>query len=899
MFSAAIQEALTRNGFCYRAYLKLTSCSGEEIYIRSHPDVSTPPSKTSSAEISYIGGRTQGVDCRSSRTTIGGTQFQILDFDREFTEWASTLSECSLAGTTIKYYVGDVGVPFDSYHCVSTTVVIDLDTRYKRYTFNTDDTTRLGRGDIFPEICASHFGTLFDNDTVGGTVPITNRGRRGDENPRLMFQRNVLNTDNPTGENIPDGLEYYYGTLSTLQQTTPFQPYRSRRGEEPTIYVKTRGCEIIELSPAFAKVDAREILETRSEEGENRGQVIQEFGSASTGWQYAIIGREKLGTVEADLGTRGEVIRDGEEICQALTIAGPAPWVLYAILTGCDLDQAFLGEDLQILPSEAHAGVDKKWIDLECLKPTSNGFWNQRLDFRCPDKVDAKAFMEDQILTVINAYMRIDCDGKWCLTPLPQIGDSTTEGKEINENDIISIQPLTEVYDYPTANYIAFDRDPCTGVFLNGIGEELQDETTDCVSSDPFIRQWEGVRTSFDSLRKIRSRACRELYEFAQPRWRTTIDLCLLHADVQQGDKIRVKSPLLLDYHSKTVPGRRDPFDRSKIELDRTFIVKSVDVEWLRGTVQLKVETSTKDITPQTFRRCEELGNPCGTGYCTGRQTLTVPANGIIPAGQVIELPAGNYCYLGNLQLDGKIKLTTEGTLNLAIKGVLSGSGSIETIGMGLDGGLPYPSSSARNQLNLPGYGRTQAQGGVELFELGGQFGGDFCEQKEGSICKGLDFARMSFNNPAETNGLELYGNGGCAGGAADIERNRFAAGGAGGKGGGGLVIVAYGINIADGLTLDTSGLDGQRGQCGQENRNTFCGGAGAGGSAGRILIALDGLPSNSIGDFSTYVVSQRGVTPFVESGPGRNPNPCFGTVGSTNRNRRSEEIQQIIQLTC
>ena len=75
-----MQQSVNRIGRCYRAYLKLTSCKGRELYIPSHPDVNTPD-PTSTAGIVEISSNSQGVDFENSRTTVGDLTFRIVDFD--------------------------------------------------------------------------------------------------------------------------------------------------------------------------------------------------------------------------------------------------------------------------------------------------------------------------------------------------------------------------------------------------------------------------------------------------------------------------------------------------------------------------------------------------------------------------------------------------------------------------------------------------------------------------------------------------------------------------------------------------------------------------------------------------------------------------------------------------
>ena len=897
MFSPAMQEAVTQNHFCYRAYIVLTSCLGEKLYIESHEDVGTPPEQTSSALLSRVGGRSQGVDARESVTTIGATQFQIIDFDAQLTEWLSRLRECHLGGATIQYFVGEESVPFGEYHCVSTTVIQDLDTKFKRYTFNTDDTTRIGRKDIFDEVCAPSFGSLFEFDFTGGILPVNASGARGIENARTIYTSPVDPADDGVaGLELPDDVGYF-GLLSTLQQDEPFQILAGRYNEPPGIFVKTDNCEILELAPAVGQI----IAEAIPEEVDSRGRVIQEAGAASTGFAYPIIGRAQLGTQIPD-SSRGESITDGSAICQALTLKGPVPFVLYALMTGKHIET---GED--VLPTGSHAAVDPDFIDLSCMGIDENGnrhptvaseLWKQELDFRCPAMVDAKAFWEEQVLSYVNHYLRVDCNGRWCLTPLPRIGEFNEETRSVNHDDIIRIEPLRERYDFPTGISYGFDKDPCSDSFNNGVLFTLNDDTTACVEPNIIVRRYEGVRSSLDSVQRVRSKACRTLFEYSQPQWTTEIELCLRYADIQQGDSIRVTSSLVFDYHGTTVT------------LDRPFHVGRTNIDWLQGTVRLSLSTPTKPVTLDQLAQCDRVGNPCASAamYTEGRTQL--PVGGDVVTG-ALRVPAGNYYHDGNLRIEGSIEQTTRGTLNIAVNGIVSGSGQINTSGAGKMGQPGFEAATPQNITDLSAYGSNRSQGGVQvrctdaLIELPISFGDLFEDQcrcrirYEGSTCTGAELAPIVANSPADLLDLNLWGSGGCGGGgitlSADSRTRNLGLGGTGGDGGGGLILVAHAVDGSDGLTLDTSGLQGELGQ-GRRftsgNSIDAAGGSGAGGNAGRILIALDGVAVNTIPPLEEFVVSNRGLTPVTLA-------QCVGEEGNSNVSRNALDAVNVITLDC
>jgi hypothetical protein len=169
------------------------------------------------------------------------------------------------------------------------------------------------------------------------------------------------------------------------------------------------------------------------------------------------------------------------------------------------------------------------------------------------------------------------------------------------------------------------------------------------------------------------------------------------------------------------------------------------------------------------------------------------------------------------------------------------------------------------------------------------------CKRRQGDRCVGNNqIQTLIINQWADLRDLELRGNGGCAGGnVSDQDGNVYRVGGGGGNGGGGLWISAHGYSINN-MTFDTSGSDGQPGTdvrvSGFLGRTTACGGAGAGGNAGRIVLVYDGGLA-TVANPNNFTISTRGRSP---SKTGR----CTGLLGDTNSNR-SETPVQIAPLNC
>ena len=865
MFTPAMQAAVTRTDKCYRGYIKMTACGGEVIYFRSHRDVGTPAELTSTAGIESLSVNSQTVDFDSARTTIGDMSLRVIDFDRTFSLFLRDMSTCSLKGSKVQYFAGYEGMPVDQFHCVSTHIMRNMKFRNKGYDLVASDPTRLGKTDIFGEECSASFGDLYDDfipgDTEGNYV-LQNEGEP------IRVDR-ILSRERIGGGNNP------YGTIQ-LAQNDPWEPQGGTEGEDPTIYLKV-GTEIVEVESSGYRVFG-EYYNEREPENTKPEQRVQ---------IYNVTERRLFGSQFLEIDDDRRIHTHDQDVCFVTVLDGRAPWVLYAMMTGKDLDT---GE--KILQTNNHANISDEFIDIDSLRLGVNPAYDAMpLRFVYPQETDAKAFWEEQILRWLDAYFLIDCDGKLVLTPHDHPSEDDN-ARVITNTHIIRASDLEENPDVDTAFYVSWDKHPCEDKFIHSAAIELSDEYLEgeCLERKVNICRFQGVRTDFNSLVFIQNRICKRLGDGAVPNWNAELVLCITQADLHPGNKIRLRTDQFIDH-------------TTGLNMNRVFEITSVSADFITGTVTAKIKTRSKTPSTSAYASCLQETQPCGTYDGVGQVSINanVP-NGVLPEGSGLQLPAGTYFHDGDLTINGDIDLTTQGTLGIVVNGVFTLNGSIRTIGMGFSGIESEPTfGSTETQGN--GYGNNYSQGGARV--ICGFLPPDSPDDAlppcscargyQGNTCIGRNRTTVDVSSVAEIEAIRLEGNGGCYGGAGFINSAVSAQGGRGGNGGGGLFIVAHGFSVQNG-TIDTSGADGMQGEARVIQTNpepiTLWGGSGAGGNSGRVLFVFDGGDVSSVGNFEDFMASQRGITPNSTTG-------CHGIESEASNDNRDERPVSVTKLNC
>ena len=861
-FSPSMQNAITRINKCLRAYLKLTTCDGDEVYIRSHNDVATPGVLTSSAGIISITSTSQNVDFSTSVTTTGSFTFTIADFDKMFSAWMRNLNQCTISGSRVEIFIGYEGVSCDQFYCAGTYVITNFSVKNKIYKISAKDPQSLGNNDIFKERCYKHFGSIFD-----GRIPVEDRNSF-DESERIVHRT------------IQPG-ESDYGIL-TLQAEEPIQFSYAIENIDNSL----NGASLLELATVddnvgFMKIGCEVVLvafdgtwgvpeipdDPTTNENEGRTGV--------SGYRYRILDRTLFGTSFAEADNENRIINDGDEVCVANIMEGSAAYILSVVMTGHDLN----GNELPVIGGETvnHAGIDPSYLNRECLEP----FTNIPMRFVCPPDYKAKTFWQEQLLRWMDAYFVISCEGQMCVKPRSAPEDAKVT-RTIKQGDIVNMGELVMDSDVTTSLFIAWDYDACEEQFLSTTGTFLEADETRCLSRKEEQCLFLGVQTDLSNFQLVEQKMCRTLHRDGIPRWNLSLTTCIEHADIIPGNELRVQDGLTIDYFGE------------QMHLDRVFEVNGTNANWANGTVTFELSSPVKEnVGSFNLDKCFNARQPCGSQHCVGRIDLIDIINTYnVPTGQVIDIPAGDYCATSDVNIDGTLRLSTPGTLSLVVDGILTVNGKIETIGMGEPG-----KSGLTSNANSTFYGINQGQGGTSLTcDIFCTCGGS----SEGYFCLGQEYSPIDVSQYGELLGLELSGTGGCNGTRSTFTDRRgtagsgFVQGGDGGNGGGGLILGAEGFSLANGC-IDTSGLPGEQGERrrfdAQQNSVFLHGGSGSGGNPGRVIIVTDGPVPASIGNTS-FMNSFRGVTPIWTA-------QCSSSnLGSSNINRQ-ENVLQVTQLAC
>lgn len=672
MFNDRMRDAVTRVNHCFRAYLKMTTCNGEELYIRSHNDIPTPDALTTTAGVASLSSFSQGVDFETSRTSIGGFNFRLLDFDRTFAQWMRDLQACSLSKTKVQYFAGYQFLCLEDYHCVQTAQLSRMSFKNKGYDFEAQDPTRIGRKKIFPRTCGRVVGNVYN----------TVRDRNRDGDPEGLLNEDgtfdLLDTEissTPITTEVADTYGYLH-----LEADTYFVDDDSENIQQE-ILVKV-DCEVMRL--VYVSEKEYPALFNAAEERTQARVVVR---------RYRITARSVERTQGLNIPENGLIIRDDKEICRANVLKGKATDIMYQIMTGYSLETGEL-----VANQFDHAQIPREIIKTETFE---NPIFNSsELEFIAPDEIDAKAFWEDQILRWLDAYLIVDGKGNLCLVPHDEPSEDQN-AREITDNEIIRCSDIEEDTNVTTGYYMSWDKDSCSNNFLSNSPVEIGsgDLAIDCLERKIEICRFEGVRTNFQTATAVRNRACRWLSNRASPKWSMSVTLCIDYGDIVPGDKLRVTSDQITNH--------QDP----ELKFSRVFEVRDVEANFAEGIVEVQLQTRAKPASERVYSGCIDSFSACARGHCDGRTVLPIIGN-TIPAGTVLDLPAGEYCFVGDLIVDGTIRQSTPGTLGLAITGTLSGAGTITTKGQGL-GGRAGTTSIRSSTVTGIGSGDNNSQGGA------------------------------------------------------------------------------------------------------------------------------------------------------------------------------------------
>jgi len=793
-----------------RAYLVLsfdTANTDTHIFV-SHDDVQ-PTGTISAARLKAYPSTTQSLKPLQFNSSIGNISPVIQDTaGGALTTLISTklAAGFGLRGKRVQIYLGYKGLEPTDYVLYQTQIVNDYSYKDGQYDFTCRDIIRTTQTKIFPEVKT----TLGADFLVGSTTTIT------------------------------------------LSDTSDFN----------TMY-HGAGWDHLPLPGGDNKVGYFQI-----------DDEVCSFRTITNGTTLTTIERGLFGTLETDhlylVATGGEpTIPDDRQIKvkEFLFFDLPAVKLLYAILTST------LYGDAQAFPWGL--GIDTSFIATSKFINIGVDIWDTSTDlhdaqipatFRGLKEIDAKQFIETELLPLIGCFTPILNDGQIGLKTLTRVISDANYIRTLDESNIVSYSSLKNDMTQVANNFLIHwnknvrsGETTRTNILLDTASQSkhgVSDKITITLNGLDGARHTDGfIVQMFNMLRD----------RYAGPPELLDIGVFYSENDLDVGDIVKVKGDFIRD----AVTGAT---------VDRAFEIHRKKINHEKGIVNLSLFGSTEAATPisptagtaltDAFYTTDMLaGNKLDAALTTTFTggVLHLDTNGTLTGQATLPgaLNNGVYWYDGNIQVDAGTTITITENIILLIRGFVQIDGKIDGKGQGL-------TASASGQAG--GIGNTKSGGATELvFDHGGIIIliSNSGISTESAIVSATtpDFPshNLKYDGTTDFTGLtgyptDLRGTSGAKGGDVTGYTIRgsgttgaiLGAGGtATGDGGSGLMIVHRGIAVGGAGEIDLSGIDGSPGTSFlfdpgadltlHNHTLDFRGSSSAGGSPGGLYVVADG----------------------------------------------------------
>ena len=530
-------------------------------------------------------------------------------------------------------------------------------------------------------------------------------------------------------------------------------------------------------------------------------------------------------------------------------------------------------------PVHWHLGFDRDTqIDIGSFQNIGEDIIDIRTRGVIQEPKQAKSYIESQCLPLIGCVILVNPDGTLRLRRLSNSLNSGAGSMVLNENNLRSIKN----YGYKAQsvkntftinwNYPALEGDP-TRIF-----------------------------TTLDSA-SIARYGSKE----AKP-----LDLELLHGTIHTQDVLEaiisyqrerlVDPPIEVQVDGLSSLTRLDPGDLVQLQwagmsdvagndtsqIDRTFEVRSVSVDWRSLRASLKLFGSTAE-PPAISAFTPVLADSFYTSEGTPLPSVT---NGELIGD--IGLTAGTYYVDGDFLIPAGRSLSIAGTTQLRIKGTLTVEGTITGTGRGLSGGFRADRPSSIQDLSSEAARDIPAAVGGYVGTTRGSdaINGSVFATTSRVTRSGDRVAPVSEGRHTEAPFLVLTNQGGVSlsglpancvgipGAAGQFARTRllnathranddeviWTAGGDGGASAAGLILIVRGLVINPPGAIHLDGIDGSDAPADTQFTQTpLRGGGGAGGSGGACYVLFDGIGQAT--ETGGYLITSRRGAPGAGSG--------------------------------
>lgn len=565
-------------------------------------------------------------------------------------------------------------------------------------------------------------------------------------------------------------------------------------------------------------------------------EIIEIFGYNTT--EAFVRNRGALGTVAADHAQDAKV----EEY---IYYENNAAQLLLLLLTGKRAEVVDTGwlkiitNTVHYWPSHWHAGIPIESIDIESFSLIGGDVWGiDGLILEQPGKIEAKEFIEKELLLLMNCYMVVNREGKLQLKRRVFVEKEASAIEVFDRSNVASYGDLQETADIYPAIAVQWEWRPSEDDYLRSFVLIDTDSVSMHRENKERVLQFKLANTTASFVNQMKGLLRHHLNTLARPAYVLNIEAPSKYAWIQVGDIVRVELEHIKDWHGDLVT------------LNRAFEVHKVTPDYLNNKTTFTLFAPTSKPKGATAAENEYVADAWfGTVGQPLSNFLPIAGNSLIGSHP---LPAGDYYHKGPLTIPfgAEIRQSTKGTIRFFIEGFMVINGKIITKGMGGSGGNA-------DQAGENSYiGATRGGGGVFVTSTENSNTDVFNSYHSSSsitttgVVSGLSAIHVKADFNGNPIGLppDLKGVGGSGGRSAKREYlgiTTTSTGGVGGNGGGGLLILSRGGELGASAEIDLSGEDGTL-SAGQIDPGIY-GGTGGGGDAGAFIWLLDGTNPNPV----------------------------------------------------
>lgn len=555
----------------------------------------------------------------------------------------------------------------------------------------------------------------------------------------------------------------------------------------------------------------------------------------------------------------------------------PGPQMLYTFMTGY-----ILGTTIQV-PAHHNLGIPTSLVDSGLIQSIGRDLYDINdpdgglvLRLVNPGKVDGKQFIEEHILGPMWCFLRVGPDGRYQLKRLARQLSDSSYVVQITQDHVSADSGA------PTLIHKTDDLINKVDVQWNWDGEEYTRTTRRVNLGSVATHQKVGSRElKYKTLAVTRhnTQTIQRIFDsftdrYGAPPLEMSLPVVPSLNHLEVGEVVRVTLPEVRDYASVST-------------LDRTFEIRRVTMDWVRGQLSLDLfgssaeqqpdepEATTQSLSDAWF---ESEGTELSTELTIVAGVIT--ANGSLAGSTSMSDSASIFYYDGDLELGAGVNIDITGNIQLRINGSYNQLGTINGRGGGRAGQASpdtptFPPTVYTTAQTAAYFGATQSSDSVLYTSFYQNWPGMYLTGQH-TVVPPLN---LSVENgallgiPGDMRGVEgAYGLPVVDGTGSAVV---VVEGGDGGPSGAALMIIcrdtpSFGLNAE----IDLSGGDGYPPpSAGSLLGRSIYGGAGAGGHPGSLHILIDN-PNAALPDLSNVFVAERGATPQTGTpgAPGQRP---------------------------